>query len=89
MMKRDNYAMGDPGVHFWITRAVGRAMGVNFSEAMAEGRLNPSDYAEMVNTCRACALVGGCQHWLATAGAVQSGRAYEGCPNAALLERLQ
>ncbi len=80
--------LGDPVTHFWITRAVAKAMGVNLSDAMADGQLSAETYARMVTTCRKCALVDECQHWLATE-AVPQGAAFEGCPNRGVLERLQ
>ncbi len=80
--------LGDPVTHFWMTRAVARIMGVNLSEAMAEGALSAKAYSDMVTTCRKCPLVAECQHWLATE-AVPQNAAFEGCPNRCTLERLQ
>ena len=37
--------LGDPSLHFWLTRSVGRVMGVNFTVEMANQRLTPEDYA--------------------------------------------
>lgn len=75
-------------MHFWLTRSVARAMGINLSEAMAAGRLSASEYSRMVTSCRQCPFVSGCQHWLATA-AVQNCEPYEACCNKALLEELR
>ncbi|MDU8927316.1 DUF6455 family protein [Alisedimentitalea sp. MJ-SS2] len=87
-MRSNEIPLGDPATHFWLTRSAARAMGVNLSEAMATGQLTPRDYSEMVTNCRACHMVEGCQHWLATE-AVTRCKAYESCLNKGLLERLQ
>jgi hypothetical protein len=87
-MKSNVLNLGDPGTHFWLTRSAARAMGINLSEAMAEGKLSPQDYSSMVTNCRQCAFVENCQSWLATQ-AVQRCQAYEACRNKLVLERLQ
>ncbi|MCF3593112.1 DUF6455 family protein [Rhodobacteraceae bacterium LMO-12] len=79
--------LGDPVMHFWLTRSAARAMGINLSEAMAEGKLTAEDYTAMVTNCRQCAFVEECQSWLATS-AVQRCEAYKDCRNKAVLERL-
>lgn len=58
-------SLGDPALHFWMTRSVARAMGVSLSEAMAAGRLSSDGYAKMVTRCRTCQQVQNCQIWLA------------------------
>lgn len=80
--------LGDPALHFWLTRSVARSMGLNLSEAMAEGALHPQEYAEMVTKCRQCPFVLECQQWLAKHG---SGAecAPETCLNAAQLNSLK
>ncbi len=87
-MKNNALRLGDPSVHFWLTRSVARAMGVNLSEAMAAGRLSVQDYAALVTRCRQCPYVADCTAWLATE-AVPQCRAMEGCANSADLARLQ
>lgn len=87
-MKDNVLHLGDPALHFWMTRSMARAMGVNLSEAMAEGKLSSQDYSDMVTTCRKCAFVEGCQQWLATE-AMPKCAAFDPCENKPLLERLQ
>lgn len=58
------HGLGDPALHFWLTRSVGRVMGVSFTEAISRDRLSAKDYAEMVTTCRGCDQVANCQLWL-------------------------
>lgn len=57
--------LGDIERHFWMTRSIARMIGVNLSEAMADGRLSPEDYSEMVTRCRASGCTGACAAWLA------------------------
>ena len=87
-MKINVLPLGDPAMHFWLTRSAARAMGINLSEAMAAGKLTARDYSAMVTNCRQCTFVEGCQRWLATV-AVQRNETYEDCRNKALLEQLQ
>lgn len=88
-MSRPAIALGDIERHFWLTRSVARAIGVNLSGAMAEKRLSPEDYTEMVAQCRARDCHEACQRWLAA----QTGPHPEGppeyCANAELLARLR
>ena len=80
--------LGDPARHFWMTRSVARVMGVNLSEAMRSGRLEPDQYAEMVTCCRGCALVEACEHWLGSQTGPSS-TPPPGCCNGVLLCRLK
>ncbi|MBJ6371334.1 hypothetical protein JF290_07320 [Sedimentitalea sp. CAU 1593] len=52
--------------HFWLTRSVARVMGVCLSKAMAQGRLSPDEYCEMVTRCRSGSCRESCQLWLAS-----------------------
>lgn len=55
--------MGDPRTHFWLTTGMARAVGVDLSEAIHQGLLTRSDYAEMVTQCRKCEFAT-CGDWL-------------------------
>ncbi|MFP7672476.1 DUF6455 family protein [Marivita sp. S0852] len=79
--------LGDAELHFWLTRSVARAMGVSLSEAMANDRLTPQDYAGLVTECRGCALVETCKGWLGDQANVAKS-APPGCINAKTLEIL-
>ena len=79
--------LGDPQVHFWLTRSVGRVMGLNFSEEMANSRLTAQTYADMVTECRGCPLVSSCQSWLSQQPGVAKS-APPGCKNSKVLETL-
>lgn len=83
-------SLGDPDLHFWLTRSVGRTIGLNFTEALQEGRLTARGYADLVEACRACPNVSRCQHWLAgKPGPAGSHRAPEFCRIAEALNRLK
>lgn len=74
--------------HFWMTRSVARAMGLNLGDAIRRGELGPDRYAEMVAICRQCPHLDRCQDWLArsSAGAV---RAAAFCAHADTLNTLK
>ncbi len=81
---------GDTDLHFWLTRSVGRSIGLSFTRAMDEGRLSPSGYLDLVQACRGCPHVHSCQHWLGRQRQAQGrARAPCFCPNAPALEALR
>lgn len=57
--------LGHPALHFYMTRGMARALGINLSDALRDGRLAPERYADMVTRCRACAHAVECQTLLA------------------------
>ncbi|WP_254451537.1 DUF6455 family protein [Ruegeria sp. HKCCA5763] len=57
--------LGEIEKHFWLTRSVSRCMGISLTEAMADGRLTPEGYSELVTRCRASNCEGQCALWLA------------------------
>lgn len=61
--------LGDPSRHFWMTRSVARALGLNLSDAMDRGLLGVQDYADMVTKCRQCPHIRACEAWLAQTAA--------------------
>ena len=72
--------LGDADLHFWLTRSVGRSIGLNFSDAMHDGRLSAEGYAQLVTTCRRCDRSADCQRWLGgSGGAGRAIRAPEFC----------
>lgn len=81
------FPMGDPAKHFWLTRSVARSMGLNFSEALCDGRISPQGYAKLVTQCRKCSCVTQCEQWLAQAG-IAADTAPSHCPNAPILNDL-
>ena len=79
--------LGDANLHFWLTRSVGRVMGVDFTAEMANKRLTPKAYADLVTECRSCPLVKSCQGWLSAQSEVTR-CAPPGCRNSKELESL-
>ncbi|WP_306153830.1 DUF6455 family protein [Roseovarius sp. MMSF_3281] len=79
--------LGDPNLHFWLTRSVARAVHVNLSDALAAGRLTPAHYADMVTKCRRCPYVSTCEAWLAE-NAAGAPAVPAHCANADLLNTL-
>jgi hypothetical protein len=91
-MHNDDMAdtIGDADLAFWLTRSIGRSIGLNFTVAMEEGRLAPQDYAALISACRACPHSAACQNWLAEAGGPNGARrAPEFCPNGPALQALK
>lgn len=80
--------LGDVEKHFWLTRSVAKCMNLSLTEAMADGRLDADQYAELVTRCRAAKCSGQCMEWLAERQA-QSEAAPEFCANADLLNALK
>ncbi len=79
--------LGDIEKHFWLTRSVARCIGLSLSEAMADGRLSPQGYAELVTQCRAADCSERCALWLAEQQ-VQATSAPPFCANAQTLDDL-
>ena len=68
--------LGDARRHYWLTKGMARARGVDPSQAMAEGRLSATGYAGMVTACRSCSRPGACKALLDTREALATGPAY-------------
>lgn len=81
-------SLGDIEKHFWLTRSVARCMGVSLTEAMVEGRLSTSGYAEMVTRCRAAECSENCAIWLSIQQS-HATAAPEFCANAETLNELR
>lgn len=79
--------LGDAHLHFWLTRSVGRVMGLNFSEEMASEHLSAKAYSDLVTECRKCPNVASCQRWLSAQSDVTA-CAPPGCRNSTTLESL-
>ena len=79
--------LGDPNLHFWLTRSIARAVDVNLSDALACGSLSVQSYSDLVTRCRKCQHVERCEAWLAKHGGdAQAVPDY--CPNANIMNRL-
>ncbi len=85
---RRSIALGEVEQHFWLNRSVARAMGVNLSEAMADGSLSETGYAELITRCRAGGCAQDCAQWLARQTGFNA-EAPAHCANAEALTRLK
>ncbi|MDJ0629400.1 MAG: DUF6455 family protein [Rhodobacter sp.] len=56
---------GGQDQHFWRTQGVARALGLNLTEALSDGRLDRNTYATLVAECQACAHAAACTAWMA------------------------
>jgi hypothetical protein len=72
---------------FWRTQGMARALGLNFSKAMASGWITAQGYAELVARCSLCTNRLPCLAWLGEHGAL-SPRAPEFCDIGRRLEAL-
>lgn len=78
---------GNIDLHFWITRAMARRLGVNLSEAMHDGLLTQADFAEMITRCRGCDKAQGCLEALSERDGPAVGLP-DWCRNTAVLTEL-
>jgi|AACY02.2.fsa_nt_gi hypothetical protein len=79
--------LGDPALHFYMTRGIARMLDVNLGDALREGRLSPETYAEMVTRCRGCDHADRCKAMLANTVDLASPPTH--CPNDASFRSLR
>lgn len=84
----DIHRDGDLDRHFWLTQGMARTLGIRFSDAMADGRLTAQGFADLVNTCRGCAMSQRCTFWMADVHS-RTEPAPAFCENAQILNRLR
>ena len=84
------HPLGKPQDHLQLLTRMGRALGLELSEACARNLISSEDWAKMVQSCRACDVVEPCRGWLALVEReeTQEDATIEGCCNAARLLRL-
>lgn len=56
--------LGDATEHYWLVQRMAKTCGVDPAAAAERGDLSAERWADMVNRCRSCDWVGGCQRWL-------------------------
>lgn len=56
--------LGEPRKHYWLLIGMARRVDADLGGAMCEGRLDGSDWAGMVQSCRGCPCAESCRHWL-------------------------
>ena len=79
--RRPNTPLGPEQKHYWLVMRMADATGVDLVQAMRDGRLTQSDWARMVNRCRSCDRVEGCQRWLGRPDGADARPVPEGCLN--------
>lgn len=56
--------LGDPKTHFWKVQDMAKATDTNLVEAFEAGKMTSEEWAGMVERCRSCQWVEGCERWL-------------------------
>ncbi|WP_408015025.1 DUF6455 family protein [Roseovarius gahaiensis] len=79
--------LGDQCHHYWLLKDMARVTDVDLVRAFRDGRITSCEWAEMIDLCRACEWVDGCQSWLQTAKAPRPIPPH--CRNSARLAHLK
>lgn len=69
-----------------LTRGMGRAVGVNLTDAVVDGWLTRAELADLVERCQACDRAEDCTRWLGSHVSAEALPAF--CPNKAGIEAL-
>ena len=71
--------LGNPALHFELTRLAAASLGACMNTALASGALSARDHAALITRCRACPFTQECVEALA------EGRVPDDCANHAVL----
>ncbi len=71
---------------FWQAQAMARAIGVNLTDALAEGLIDRNRYSDLVARCTLCPHMGECGKWM---GSVCATAAPSFCRIKTDLDRMQ
>lgn len=80
--------LGKTDVHFWLVQRMSKVCGVDTARAANDGDLESESWAEMINECRSCQWVDGCQRWLDRHNDEDHARPPNACVNAGRLKQL-
>jgi hypothetical protein len=80
--------LGPVDRHFWLNQGMARTIGVNLSEALAEGDLDVAGYCALIDRCRNSTCGEACVAWMGEQGA-GARCAPDFCANAATLNALR
>ena len=80
--------LGDMTDHYWLVQRMAKACGVDTAAAVERGDLESNGWTEIVNACRSCQWVDGCQRWLDQQEPGQSTVPPAACVNAAKIMSL-
>ncbi len=79
--------LGDLRHHYWLVQRMAQRTGVDLVGAYEEGRIDPEDWAGMVQACRGCEWAEGCAEWLGRKS--EAAAAPKPCCNRARLAMLR
>ncbi len=78
--------LGPARAHLMLMLGMAKATDANLTEALAEGVITQSDYADMATACRGCSNATGCRTLLARPAQIERPPSY--CVNGETLQRL-
>ncbi|MCI5110628.1 MAG: DUF6455 family protein [Marivita sp.] len=79
--------LGKTGVHYWLVQRMAKTCGVDTARAAEDGDLELEAWADMVQRCRSCQWVDGCERWLSRQR-TEAAAPPDDCVNARLLALL-
>jgi hypothetical protein len=79
--------LGDAREHFWRVIKMADACDVDLSSALDEGRIDITQYAQMITSCQGCTQVGSCDKTLAARPKLEVAPSY--CENRAVFGQLR
>ncbi|CUH66079.1 hypothetical protein TG4357_02223 [Thalassovita gelatinovora] len=56
--------LGETTRHYWMAQRMAKATQTDLFGAQGAGVLSQEKWADIVQTCRGCSWVDGCEHWL-------------------------
>ena len=79
--------LGERKRHYWLAQRMAKTTGTDLVGAYATGGLDQEQWADVVETCRSCDWIRGCQRWLANN---ETGSEVPGsCPNCGAFVRIK
>lgn len=80
--------LGKTGVHYWLVQRMAKTCGVDTAQAMSDGDLQEATWVDMVQHCRTCQWVDGCQRWLDQQDTESAASPPGACVNGDIFQRL-
>jgi hypothetical protein len=74
--------------HLWLLRSLASAAGMDLDAALAEGRLSPLEFSQMVTACRGGGCSKTCALWLTAQKNADQAAIPDFCASAEILRRL-
>lgn len=82
------HPLGDADDHYWLVQRMAKRCGADLAQAAEDGAITQAVWAEMVQKCRGCTWVEGCQRWLNRLDEDGSVTPPERCLNASRLKAI-